>query len=309
MLLLTVTSCGEDFFSAPIEFDIDEIENQVSVIGRLISIPDETIGFTDFESVNNLGFFISRSKSVLDTLNFEIIENAKVRVTGSDGTDIEYPFDKNSGYYFPENVRTLEIERLVVKDNINYSLTVEVPGEDLIIANVSTQTFGKLESAELKLNDIIPEENYALDKLTLNIIDPPGKNYYSLRTFYKIDRVGQDGELFPSQRQGYIYNVNSALDGEASLFTDEKFDGESVNLEFWSERYIETINDLPIDPESIFISLWTLTEEEYRFRESIRRNRDAADNPFAEPAIVFSNIENGIGVFSLIDAQIYEIKL
>jgi len=311
LLLFTFTSCGEEFFSTPIEFDMDEFDAQISVVGRLVTIPVDTIGFNDIESVNNLGFFISRSKSVLDSLNFEVIENAKINVSGSDGTDIEYLFHEDSGYYFPLNVGTPEIARLMVEENAEYNLQVEVPGEEIVTASVSTSTFGKLESVEIELNDIRPDDRYTLDKLTLDINDPPGKHYYYLRTFYKTDRIGSDGEISEEQSQGYIYNFNSLLDGEASLFTDELFEGGSTSLEFYSERHIErtTNNEESVDPHTVFVNLWTLTEEEYNFRESIKRNKDARDNPFAEPTVVFSNIENGTGIFSLMGLQTLKIKL
>lgn len=307
LTLLCTVSCGEEFFNAPIEFDLDEIQTQISVVGRLVN--NESDVFTDIEDINNLGFFISRSKSVLDSSNFEIIENAEVNLVGSDGTDISYLLYEDSGYYFPENVGTPELSRLSVNDNTEYKLTVDVPGEELVTAICNTRTFGKLESAKVELNDITADVNYTLDRLKLEINDPPGKNYYYLRTFYKIKEIGSDGEVYTRQQQGYIYNINSALDGEAKLFTDELFDGTSITLEFWSERYIGNNSEEAIDPETIFINLWALTEEEYEFRESIRRNNEARDNPFAEPSVVFNNIENGIGIFSLSKAQITEIKL
>jgi len=304
--LLSTVSCGEEFFNAPIEFDLEEIQREITVVGRLVNTDSDV--FTDFESINNLGFFISRSKSVLDSTNFEIVENASVNLSGSDGTEISYLLYEDSGYYFPENTGNPEFSALSVNDNTEYKLTVDVPGEELVTATCSTGTFGKLESAEVELNDITPDDFYTLDKLKLEINDPPGNNYYLLRTFYKTTEIGLDGSVFTRQDQGYIYSVSTALDGEARLFTDELFDGTSISLEFWSERYTGSNNEA-IDPETIFINLWTLTEEEYEFRESIRRNNEAVDNPFAEPSVVFNNIENGIGVFSLSKAQILEIKL
>jgi len=309
LLLIMFTSCGEEFFSAPIEFDLDEFEPQVSVVGRLTSY--ESLDFIDIENINNISFFISRSKSVIDTASFDVIDNAQVSVTDSDGTEVEYFFDEDSGYYFPANIGTPDVDLIVVKGNTEYSLVVEIPGEELVTASISTSTFGELASAEIKLNDIKADNNFTLDRLTLDINDPQGKNYYYLRTFYKTNRIGSDGEVYQEQTQGYIYNVSSVLDSEASLFTDELFDGQEISLEFWSERYIGRFSEVEgqVDPETIIINLWTLTEEEYNFRESLRKNNEAVDNPFAEPTVVFSNIENGIGVFSLTNVQSLEIKL
>ena len=53
----------------------------------------------------------------------------------------------------------------------------------------------------------------------------------------------------------------------------------------------------------------TLSEEEYRYLESLENNIDAGSNPFVEPTVLFDNIDNGIGVFSLshIQTRVFEL--
>jgi Neuraminidase (sialidase) len=49
------------------------------------------------------------------------------------------------------------------------------------------------------------------------------------------------------------------------------------------------------------VELHTITYDHYKYRKSYDAYRDAEDNPFAEPVLVFSNVKNGYGVFSTFD--------
>lgn len=304
------TSCGEDFFSSPKEFDVGEIENQVSVVARLINTDLDTL--FDYNAVNNVGLLISKSKSILDQEDFTLIENAEVMLLGDDGTNISYNYDEETGNYFPSNIGTPELERLTINENTRYEIMVDVPDEELITAVCETKSFGKLGSIDVTLNDINGDENFTLDRLKIELDDPVGENFYFLWVSYFFNVVFEDGSEFRDRRIGFLYNASSILDGEASTFTDELFDGQTKTLEFWSERFTRSRVDLQSgsyeEPDAMAISLYSLTEEEYNFRMSMQNNRNAQNNPFAEPTIVFSNVENGFGIFSLMKLQEVEIK-
>lgn len=191
---------------------------------------------------------------------------------------------------------------------------VEIPGEDMITAVCKTESFGKIGAVDVVLDDIAGDQNYSLDRLQIEINDPNGKNFYFLKVIYFYDVVFEDGFELRDMRLGYIYNASSVLSGEADSFTDELFEGKNEILEFWSERYTgNSRNTLKSgnyeEPDAMVVGLWSLTEEEYNFRKSISNNRDAEDNPFAEPTIVFSNIENGLGIFSLMKLNEFEVEL
>ncbi len=49
------------------------------------------------------------------------------------------------------------------------------------------------------------------------------------------------------------------------------------------------------------VELHTITYDHYKYRKSFDAYRDAEDNPFAEPVLVYSNVKNGYGVFSTFD--------
>jgi len=294
ILLLTFSSC-EDFFSSTKEVDLGDLSDQVTVVGRL-SNTDVSNELT--RSQLSYGILISRSRSIIDTSNFKPIESANINLTSNDGLNIDFEYDERLGYYFPPNIGTSDFGGITVKENTNYELVVDVPGEDRVTASCETKTFGKVEEINIVKDDIAGDSGSTLDRVLINIADPEGENFYYLDVFYEGERVseGVKNKFF---RKGYLYNYSSIFDDAPELFNDQLFDGKTKTLEFWSERYESREEEIM----NAVIILWSLSKEEYEFRKSISANEIADENPFAEPIIVFSNIENGVGIFSMSKAE------
>jgi len=73
---------------------------------------------------------------------------------------------------------------------------------------------------------------------------------------------------------------------------DDAFDGETYNIELLSNKRDTTIHNLKVEVIAI-------TRDKYLFIKTLLAYKEAQGNPFAEPVIVHSNIENGQGLFSL----------
>gem|GEM_PF-2758652 len=292
VLLLSLSSC-EDFFTATKEIDLEEYAGQITVVGRLINTDLDTV--ENAETFRHLGVLISESRSVLDTSSFKVVEDADISLVSNGGLDVSFRFDDNSGYHFPTNANASDFQRISVEENTEYQLIVDMPGEDRVTAICETKTFGKVNNINLIRDDIDGGDGSTLDRVQINIDDPTGENFYYLNVFYEREQFSV-GERSTFLNRGYLYSYNSIFDDSPELFTDELFDGKTETLEFWSERYER--QDLG-EISRVIVFLWSLSKEEYDFRRSVDANNEAQDNPFAEPSIVFSNIENGVGIFSM----------
>ena len=49
------------------------------------------------------------------------------------------------------------------------------------------------------------------------------------------------------------------------------------------------------------VELHSITADQYKYRKSLGAYRDAEDNPFAEPVLLYGNIKNGYGIFVTYD--------
>jgi len=78
------------------------------------------------------------------------------------------------------------------------------------------------------------------------------------------------------------------------LFTDEDFDGQKATLTFYS---LLSFNNAAHQGKVVG-ELRTVSKDYYLYHTSLSRQIANKDRPFVEPISVYSNIENGLGIFS-----------
>ncbi|MBK7028756.1 MAG: DUF4249 family protein [Bacteroidales bacterium] len=81
-------------------------------------------------------------------------------------------------------------------------------------------------------------------------------------------------------------------EGESYYFSDQYVNGQ----EFSIELPITYSGDTPgVD---IFVELSTLSKDYFLFRKSLIKYNESQNNPFSEPIKIYTNIENGYGIFA-----------
>lgn len=278
--------CDEDFFSNTKEIDLSGYEKEVAVTARFVNDFRDTSFFEN----KNYKVFLSEAKSIADASSeFTIIEDANVTLKSSLNGEYLYSYSEKKGSYLPDeefSVREGEefILEVTKRDEIDIYATLIIPKSPII------NELRIIPNQENKLTDI------KYDKIEIDIIDPEGNNYYMIESSYRIKAQYQQDTFF-TIADGYIKNYNSVSLETNSLFTDAIFDGKEYTIEVWSERFLEERGDF-ISIEHIAVDIWTLSEEEYKYRSSLTGNEIANDNPFVEPSLIYSNMSNNIGIFS-----------
>lgn len=123
------------------------------------------------------------------------------------------------------------------------------------------------------------------------------KDDASARNYYRINAIPISTEEIPFYNPYRFYrNATdpldfSALDELIIVLSDDAFNGQEHTLVLYGEKF----NEQPY--EQVDLSITSITEQEYRRTLALNSNSDS--NPFAEPIIYNSNIENGYGVFSI----------
>lgn len=75
---------------------------------------------------------------------------------------------------------------------------------------------------------------------------------------------------------------------------------------FWTENGSESGH--PVEVKSITLDLLHTDEYYYRYHQSAQAHDIAADNPFAEPVLLYSNVRGGLGVFASYTSFSIDIK-
>lgn len=126
--------------------------------------------------------------------------------------------------------------------------------------------------------------------------DPPGvENFYEVRIY--------------NYTNYYYIDVQSAEPGSITsdldfvLFSDKVFDGQQKRLR---------INFYPVDsagdPSGLVVRWRSISPETFKFNEAMIKYFNSVNNPFLTPTQIYTNIENGVGVFSLYHETLIEAK-
>ncbi len=242
-----------------------------------------------------LEVFVSKSNAFLAPPSF-LINDATVTIFES-GNPVAELFQIRQGTYRATNYKP--------RIGATYELRVSAEG---FIPVKSTTTI----PSPIKIDSVVVTEN-SIDRFKTNLTiffqDPPGEdNYYQL-LLYSIERSAENDTVlsiigFSSSdavlRKPDDFEEKSHYYDDDAFFDDALFDGEFYDLDISFYNYSE--------PREMFVVLLTTSESYYNFRKSIEQQKVTEDNPFAEPVQIYTNIENGLGVFASYSSFIYSLR-
>jgi hypothetical protein len=218
----------------------------------------------------------------------QLVNNASVVLSQGDDNYELIHTDKDGIYQLEETIDFVS--------NKEYTLSVDAPSYTSIS---SKQLFPKDvaiidatiddERIKVKFKDTANQDNYYI--IDMQAFHPE----YNFNSYLYIDEESS-------------FQESSFLNG--ILISDETFDGNEIELNINYNTYVtdgESEDETPSKPTSVKIILYSITEDVYKFDISYRNN--FTDDPFTEPVILHRNIENGYGIFGMMNASIFEIDL
>ncbi len=257
-------------------------------------------------------FQVSKSLSVLDNADLKFINNATIKLF-KDSALIETitEQDADSWYRSDNNLPEMGAEYSIEVSSPDFGKTLlakEYTPQAVTVSNVSvvltdSSYYEGINYDGRRYYGGNVEGNFNILFTDPTIID----NYYQLSIFYNDTIYSQDSleydlyryELPISSDDGAIQN-----DGDNParlLLTDNIFDGQDyqlkVNFNDWRARRGKTY----------YIELISLNRSGYLYRKSIDDYNQARNDPFAEPVMVYCNIENGYGIFSGYSTDTYMV--
>jgi hypothetical protein len=210
-----------------------------------------------------------------DTLP-EYPSNLTVTISGNGQTDTllyntEWSTYELSTDDFPLNAGVEYTLRVQAPNGETARAKTIIPAQKAIIADKSVSFTSSVD----QYNNIIETYRY---RITLNDISA-NEEFYRIMYYndYFIPDVPDEFNVASNMGELFVSD-NNLVDGKIYTDNEVKFYGTSANI---SARYAYVIHG---------------SEEYYRFHKSL--SNYGYDNPFAEPTIVFSNVENGLGVFA-----------
>jgi hypothetical protein len=280
-VLIVASSCEKI-----IDIDIPEGERKI-VVNGLIS-PD-----------NHVTINLSRSLSVLEENNFVFLETADVTLSES-GTEVGKLSYLGSGFYTLPNYLPVA--------GSEYTLTVDYAGLQSVSAKAMIQN--PIEFGPIDTTSIFDEWGGSSLEIDFSFIDPSETNYYAIgvnasHKVFNWETMTYDDSIvsYPAGfrflesgdgLQGLLLEDGATTYfGDKVFFSDDLFNGKrfDVSLGMWKGFYgADTVN--------IEVFLEHVSEPYYYYAVSSGKYNQTNGNPFSEAVSVYTNIENGFGIFS-----------
>lgn len=302
IFILSITSCKK-----PVNLKDVDINNQQLVINGINRVRSTSV-FT-FQYL-----YLSKSLSVFDT-NYlgELmpITDARIEMHGSDNIIENYfyrqTYDEQAVY---ENQSIIEFGQtyyLTVRHDhfttATAKATVPFPAKINSVNITPIQAPHIPFSINVNFDDVENEENYYLIRLSLlHRID---SGYY--------DSITNTYSTLTAR--GYFSGISSnsiLIDKEydaGHLVTDEFFANTNTDISFKTTLDSNQFNMINNSNSFLTVIIVSMSKDEYLFRKTLYLYEENQDNPFSEPTQVYSNVENGMGIFAFNSLVSYTIPL
>jgi hypothetical protein len=276
---------------------------------------------SSINGVDSLFYFtITKSRGITEPIKpYELINNATIKIFNGDNLlEVIEGATSTSEY---GNIYLSSLARPIIKNK--YRIDVSAPGYDQIVATDEAPSLVRIKKVDLDLKNKIKKDHNTYYQLSITFSDPPDeKNFYMAYAYFRIsysyreeDEVREmDSYIGLESDDPLIKNENNIDSWYRSdlLFTDASFDGKqdvklnllfnSYSMRYWSNWYT-------IHSAEFYVILRSSSEALYKFTRSQSLQRDAKDNPFAEPVKVFNNIPNGYGIFGFYANDIIKVEV
>ncbi|MFL5773305.1 MAG: DUF4249 domain-containing protein [Flavisolibacter sp.] len=191
-----------------------------------------------------------------------------------------------------------------------YTVKVTAPGFTAVETTSTVPSQSEITEVSRIKHARVNSNGEDLDEVTIKFSDPVGeKNYYLLQILeapfdprdeswiYCVSTTDKDIE--PIGDNADPLSTDNCYDGGSLIMKDDNFNGREKQLRFYihsSELDDRTGVNGQVQKPSVKLS--RITEAHFKFIKSFNAYNMSGDNPFAEPANVFTNVVNGYGIFS-----------
>ena len=245
---------------------------------------------------------LTKSNPLLVNEATQYIDNAKVAILGEDNKVLGV-----LNYQEDALLPSYQLEQFYPTVETFYQLSIEIP------------EYPALSSIDY-LPKPVPLKTITVDTILFGVDSPINtihlsttfkdpseqRNFYHLRLFHEIVSGRTQSDGFQANKEEHLKLLpitaipNNApratfdRDEIGILFSDDAIENQLVQLQL-----VAVLNELEAGQfPKIIGELRSVSENYYQYHTSLARQEESKDRPFAEPVSVFSNIENGLGIFA-----------
>lgn len=305
LILLVATSCEttekiDDFPLRPSKLVVNSYFSADSVWAIQVSKSLSVLDNADLQMVNNVSIDVFKNDELIDTIRGpgqdgwyrsdlslpEAGENYSINVSTPDFSSVIYAED-----IAPEPVPISKVSFTLIDSSFYYDHYLTETGDEYY-----TRIYGMVEG-----------------RFNITISDPAAmENYYQLSLYaYNEGYYYHEDSIISYREKRQIYfTTNDPVAGDnddshrsSLLFSDDIFNGQNYQL-----KVAIIDHNATLDKEYV-IELLSFTRAGYLYRRSVEDYRNSKGDPFSEPVLIYSNIENGFGIFAGYGVNTYPFQL
>jgi len=285
--LVMLSSC-EDFFETTLEIDPPE--------------HTETLAVHAFGNsrTNELNVLVSDTRGILESFDFDTdrIDNAEVKLFLDNEliAVLENQSQETANYVLPEGTHDFQV---------GATYKIEVTAPDYPVATAFATIAHDVNPIALAFEEDAGAdfEQDSASGINVTINDDPAK-----KDFYEVYCLMKNSSSDPSAVDYFNISTDSldptTVYGFRNLmYNDETFNGEEKTFELRIRKFT-----VPEEIDLLHLNWRIVSEDHFLFNKSLQAFFDADGNPFASPVQIYSNFENAIGIFSIVNETIIKVQ-
>ncbi len=272
---------------------IKEVNNNFDFEQKIVvySYPNSSDSITKLTLLNNQPI---NSSIAINNEKYPYLKNAMVTISdGSKSTLLTFHENNSESFYYTDS------NSFKFEEGKNYYLSITSPdgrsarsymkipyGSSISSVSVDTSYIAEI-TTEKDMTVISREVN-----LTVNLNALNNYHFVYANVFCTVIIYTSTDTVIHSSMKPFYFNSNPSLpiqlDGNQTL---------SIKNEIGLSTNTKAI-DFSVGIDSVEYFVITVEENYYKFLKSKQVQSSSANDPFAEPALLFSNIDNGLGIFT-----------
>ena len=226
---------------------------------------------------------VSKGLGILDTGKIYIIENAVVEIFQNGSFKERLTYTENGNY----------ISNLTIPQYGNkYKIVASAPGFTEVFAETDIPSNVKISNIIVKDSATYDFYNLLNASVSFTLHDPLESNFYMLE-MYAFDSDLSNG-AHPIDISASDAKIEFLTGYKNIMFLDRSFYGKEYIIEIFFDSFY--LNDSSTMGTPVLLNVSTITQEYYLYQKSVNEQFESRFNQFADPAPVYSNINNGLGI-------------
>lgn len=285
----------------------------------LEALPPELVVLANFSNLDTLEVVVSKTRPTLSEEHAEYVSDGAIEVFIDGFFADRLGFDPSPspgvipGYYISSKV--------VPQPGQHFRMVLDVPGFKQVQAQSTMPYPVEIDTAFTNLliekGDVDEFYNQATITIGVKILDPPSSGHFYHLNFYQQGydlHFEPDGDTLKTSFFSLPLVVVSDddaiplipyIESRGALFSEEALSSNQGELSFTgSFQYRKNDQELG----DFLIELRSVSPEYYYFHRSLARQYQASHDPFSEPVILYTNVENGQGVFAGFVPRFYQVE-